>query len=104
MKFEIGVHSAVRFTAEPQDVTVFEGATAYFNCDFEGTNTSPVWRINRIRYPWWDPPSGYTVYSGFSIRADHVSLSMNNTPHQCILTERSSAVGILYVKPCKLYM
>lgn len=100
-----GIFCAVRFTAEPQNITAFEGETVIFWCMYEGSNALSSWRINNTSY---DRTSLNNMRHKYEYHRDwltvrNVDLSMNSTTFQCeiFLTARST-IGRLTVKPRKL--
>ena len=67
---------------EPRNVTVTEGETAYFPCEYRGTNVAPSWRIGGLRYASTSLPRGYREnLTGLVV--PHVTQEMNGISISC---------------------
>lgn len=87
---------AVVFTSQPHDIAITENQTARFYCVYDGSNASPVWRINQSQYYWFTLPPKHS-YDGMSVIVKKVDVGLNRTSYQCILPTARSTVGFLYV-------
>ena len=92
------------FIREPMNVTVSEGMDSYFPCSYNGTNRSPVWKINNHTYFINSLPIK-TSYNGSVLTVRDVDLSLNNTSYFCFITtlirgtfkKSESNTGFLFV-------
>lgn len=88
----------VTFISEPRNMTILEGESVRFECDFEGSDLTPTWSINHFIYYHTNLPQIYSFNSqDFSIFIENVTLDLSGTYFQCIVGQRKSAKGMLIV-------
>lgn len=86
------------FSYQPEDVYVYEGETAVFNCSYTGTVQDPYWLINNSFYAHNELPLRHQ-YLNRRLRVLHVRPSDNSTTYQCFLLPNTySAIGVLYIQ------
>ena len=72
------------------------GEDTSFECFYVGTTDLSVWAINRSFYITHFPPRHSR--EGYNLTVHDVQGVDNGTTYQCIVFDRSSAVGTLTVK------
>ena len=79
-------------------MTVLEGNSVRFECDFEGSDLTPSWIINNSVYYHTNLPLIYSFdEQDFSLIIKNVSLDLSGTSFECIVGRRKSAKGVLIV-------
>ena len=79
-------------------MTVLEGSSVRFECDFEGSDLTPSWIINKSVYYHTNLPLMYSFdEKDFSLTVENVSLDLSGTSFECIVGQRKSAKGVLIV-------
>ena len=79
-------------------MTVLEGNSVRFECDFEGSDLTPSWIINNSVYYHTHLPLIYSFdEQDFSLIIKNVSLDLSGTSFKCIVGWRKSAKGELIV-------
>ena len=88
----------VEFISEPVDQVVREGETVEFNCDFDGSDLTPSWRIDDVIYFHSEIRHPYSFDDqDFSLTVYNVSCVMNASTFQCIVGQCWSREGYLVV-------
>jgi hypothetical protein len=79
-------------------MTILEGESVRFECDFEGSDSTPSWSINNSIHYHTNLPQIYS-FNGqdFSLSIENVSLDLSGTYFECIVGQRKSAKGVLTV-------
>jgi hypothetical protein len=79
-------------------MTILEGDSVRFECDFEGSDSTPSWSINNSVYYHTNLPQIYS-FNGqdFSLSIENVSLDLSGTYFECIVGQSKSAKGVLTV-------
>ena len=99
LNFHIIIVGAVRFISEPDDQTVREGETAMFDCDFDGSDLTPSWRINDVIYFHTEISYPYSFNDqDFSLTVFNVTRIMNASTFQCIVGRTVSREGHLIIQ------
>ena len=70
------------FLQEPKNVTVSEGAEAFFACTYHGTTGVPVWRITNNVFVTSALPPRHS-YNGTGLVVRNVDLSLNMNSYSC---------------------
>ena len=81
----LSVLGKIMFLQEPRNVTVSEGADAFFPCTYHGTTGVPDWRISNNVFVTSVLPPRHS-YNGSGLLVRNVDLSLNVTPYTCLFT------------------
>ena len=73
------------FLQEPKNVTVLEGADAFFACTYHGTTGVPVWRIANDVFVASALPARHS-YNGSGLVISNVDLSLNMNSYSCFFS------------------
>ena len=79
----LSVPGHIMFLQQPRNVTVPEGADAFFACTYNGTTGVPDWKISNNVYVTLPPRHSY---NGTGLVVRNVDLSQNVTPYSCFFT------------------
>lgn len=63
-------------------MTIFEGESGYFACEYSGIGALPTWRISSETYGSISLPSGYN-FNGTGVIVSHVTGEMNGISISC---------------------
>jgi hypothetical protein len=88
----------VTITNGPQDITVYEGATAMFPCSIVGAASVPFWYIDDSRYDFRSLPDRHSFsLENKTLIVSEVKISDNGTAYKCSVFVATSNPGVLTV-------
>ena len=85
MTEKLSIPGRIVFIQQPQNVTVSEGADAFFPCSYLGTSGVPSWKINNKVFVTSPLPSRH-LYNGSGLVVSNVDLSLNMSSYSCFFT------------------